>query len=342
MKPAWDDVNARVRGLATRFQTPSDLERLVRAPDLSALEQALRGAGIVRGETLPTPTAAELEFAVRHWAAALLRTLARWCGPRVAALPLVFELEDRHSVRALLRGAVEHAPPELRLAGLIPTPALPERTLVELARAPSPARLVALLGAWHHPLAAPLAPAATHAEPDLFALEVALARAWAADALAASRRAGDAALIQHVRESIDLENALTAITLASEGKDVVPATAFVPGGRLLTIGDFEEAVAAREPAAAGVRLGRALATTPYGVVLLHGATAAASLEDELMRTRIRAVARRVRLAPLGPLAVIEFGLRLRAQVTDLQRIIWGVALGLPRESIPERLATVAR
>lgn len=342
MTPSWDDVNARARGLETHLLGRGRLEALAREPDLPALVAALRRDGVVTGEDAgPTPPA-DLELAIRRWAAALLRTLERWAGERSLALPFVFDDEDRRSIRAMLRGAAQHAPPGARIEGLIPTPALPERALEELARATTVASVVSLLSAWHHPFAPSLAPVVGVADPDLFALESMLARAAAARAGAAARAAGDPALSRFVAEAIDLENATTAIVLSMEGRDVRPKDLFVPGGPRLSIGGFEEAIATHEPGAAGARVARALSGTPYADVLLRAGRAPGAVEDEMLHCRLRATAHEVRLAPLGPIAVMRFALRLRAQVIDLRRIVWTVALDAPRGQAGDALATVAR
>lgn len=338
MSPSWDDVNARARGLGTRLFTRGQLESLTRAPDMAALTEGMRRLGLpVTGERA-VATPAELELAVRRWAAAALRTLARWAGPRVAALAVIYEEEDRKSLRAVVRGAIRGAAADSRLSGLIPTTGLPERALGELARQPTPAAVAALLSAWRHPYGAVLAKAAAAGQPDPFALDVALDRAFAARALAAARPAGGD-LLSYVRESVDLSNALTALVLALAGRDVVPKDVFLPGGERITITVFEEAAALGEPGAAGIRLARGFAPSALAEPFRHLARDFTDLEEELLRVRIRAIARRTRLSPLGPSPVLWFALRLHAQVVDLQRIIWGAALSAPRANLAAALVT---
>lgn len=341
MKPLWDDLNARARGLGTHLLSRRQLEGLARELDLASLGDGLRRFGIVTGDSGSAVIPEDLELAIRRWAAASLRTLARWAGPRSEALPMVFEDEDRRSLRAILRGAVHGSPAERRLAGLVPTPALPERALMELARATTASTVATLLAAWRHPYATPLAPAVRTTQPDLFALELALARAFADRAVRAARRARDPGLLRFVRETIDCENALSAVVLTVEGKDVVPKDVILPGGDRISIVAFEEAIALGEPGAAGARLALALGDSPVATILGQSASDPASLEDDLLRARLQVLARRVRQAPLGALPVLWFGLRLRAQVVDLQRIVWAVTLGVPRGAMMEGLVTAA-
>jgi vacuolar-type H+-ATPase subunit C/Vma6 len=341
VKPLWDDLNARARGLGTHLLSRLQLEGLARELDLPALGDGLRRFGIATGESGVTVIPEDLELAIRRWAAARLRTLARWAGPRASALPTVFEDEDRRSLRAILRGAVHGSPAERRLAGLVPTPALPERALMELARAPTASAVATLLAAWRHPYAAALAPAIGTTHPDLFALELSLARMFADRTLRAARRAGDRGLLRFARETIDLENALSAVVLTVEGKDVVPKDVFLPGGERVSIVAFEEAIALGEPGSAGARLAVALGDSPIATALHQAARDPAALEDDLLRARLHVLARRVRQAPLGALPVLWFGLRLRAQVVDLRRIVWAVTLGAPRGAMVDSLVTAA-
>jgi len=338
VSPVWDDVNARARGLGTRLFTRGQLESLARATGAAALTAGFRRLGLLVAGERDIATPAELELAVRRWAAAALRTLARWAGPRVAALAVIYEEEDRKSLRAILRGAIRGAAADARLSGLIPTPALPERALEELARQATPAAVVALLLAWRNPYGAVLGAAGRAAPPDPFTLDLALDRAFAARALAAARRA-DRDLLTYVRETVDLSNALTALALAVAGRDVVPKDVFLPGGEHVTITVFEEAAALGEPGAAGIRLARGFAPLALAEPFRHVTPDLAGLGEELMRVRIQVIARRTRQSPLGPGPVLWFALRLRAQVVDLQRIVWGAALSAPHAVLAAALVS---
>ncbi len=326
MSPVWDDVNARVHGLAGHLLDPDELDQLAHASSLGALAVSLRQHGVMVAESALPPGAFDLELAIRRWAANALAILARWAGPRSAALPFVFADEDRRSIRALLRGAVQRAPAPERLAGLIPTPDLPERALEELAASPTVARVVAHLVVWRHPLAPMLLDPASTANPDLLAIEAALGRAAAGHALQAASRAGDRRVRRFVIESIDLDNAVTALALAQEATDVRPRDLFVPGGDRVTIVAFEEAVVTGNTAAAAKRLATALADAPCAELLGPVIGSLAGLEDELLRCRLRHLTRTTRIDPLGALTVIRFALQLRLQVRELCRVVWSVAL----------------
>jgi len=336
-RTTWGDLDARARGLGTHLLARHQIDSLTAARDVAELTAALRGAGLTIAEG--TASAAALELAVRRAAAAQLRVLERWVGERAAVLAVVFEDEDRRSLRALARGAVQHAAPEARLSGLIPTPALPERALEELSRQPSVAALAALLAVWASPYAPALRAVAAAAHPDLLHIELAVNRTFAARALAAARRGRSGELVSYVRETTDLENAMAALVLAHQGKDMVPKDAFLAGGARVDVGVFERAVATGDPVAAARVLSAALAPARVARAFAGDAAAIASIEGRLLRLRIAALHAARRREPLGPAPLLEYALRLRAQVLDLRRIIWSVALAAPQPDLLAALVT---
>lgn len=320
----WVDVVARARGLRTHRLAPASLHALRRAPDLAALGRALRQTGfpVDEGER----RAPALDLAVRRRAASELRILVRWCGPRAAELPVIFEDEDRRSLRALLRGSLQRAPTDARLAGLVPTPTLPERALSELAEAPSPAAVAALLTIWGHPFAPGLRLAAGAAAPDPLALDIALDRAWAARARAGAKRGGPE-LTRFVADAVDLANAGTALVMAGSPRPRVTEQ-FLEGGRHLDRARYVELLAKSRATATGL-LAATFAETPYAPVFraapLHG------LDEAILTARVAVQRAAARRAPLGPAPVLWYALELRAETVAVSRIIWGVALGAPSE-----------
>ena len=63
----------------------------------------------------------------------------------------------------------------------------------------------------------------------------------------------------------------------------------------------------------------------------------ALLEAHAVRVRIATERRAARFDPIGPSPILEFVMRLRAERADLRRINWGIAEGLPTESIVGQL-----
>jgi len=331
----WEDLNARARGLGTHLLTRPQRSALTQATDAAALGDALRRYGYPLEEGAVSPAA--LELGLRRMAAGRLRVLARWCGPRVAVLAVLFEDEDRRSMRAMVRGATQQAPADARLAGLVPTPALPERALRELANQPTPAAVAALLTAWRNPYGSPLLAAASAAQPDLFALEVLVNRTFVERAGRAARGSGP--LAAYVRETVDIENAYTALVLAGEGKDLAPRETFLPGGDRVSLTAFTAAATAGAASEAGRAIATALAGTPLGPVFARSSGDPGALEDAVLHARIRSLVRAARLHPLGPAPLLAYALRLQAEIVAVQRIIWGVALRVPRALLAQDLVT---
>ncbi|MBX6363836.1 MAG: V-type ATPase subunit [Gemmatimonadetes bacterium] len=333
MTVGWEDVVARARGLEGRFLGRRRLEELAALPDEASLAEALERAGFppvataVAGAAPDAPRAALLDGSIRRMAAERMAVLARWAGPRVAALTVVFGDEDRRSVRAVLRGAVAGAAPEVRLAGLVPTPALPVRALEELARQPAPGGVASLLVVLRHPYGPPLWREAGRTHPDLFGMEAAVSATFAERATRGARRGGRV-LREYVRELIDLENAMSALGMAGRAGDRPAAELFLSGGARLDRASFLDAVAA-DIGEVGGRLGVAFRRTPYAAVLAAYPANAAALERELLRLRIRRLRGLARRDPLGAAPVLLYALRLRAEVLDLRRIVWARTLGVP-------------
>jgi len=339
MKAGWEDLATRAHGLASHFLGRRELEALAGAASLDQLGDALRKLDFLVPEG--TTTADVLELAVRRTAAARLRVLARWAGSRNAVLAVMFEDEDRRSLRAILRGAVQGAPAELRLAGLIPTPGLPERALRELAAQATPRAVATLLTTWGNAHGSALLRDTETTQPDLLAIDYALNRTFAAQALQGARTARNHMLVDYVRLVIDLENACAALVLAAgpARADAPAKQAFVGGGRLLSLTAFLETLSAGE-AGAGRRLAAAFRPAGLARAFERWAGDPGAFEHRLLRDRIAALRAAERLDPAGPAAVLGFGLRLRAEVLDLRRLIWGIALQAPRAAVEAGLVSV--
>ncbi len=327
--PRWEDLATRARGLGTHLLDRSAIASLTAVESVEALGDALRGYGY------PLPeggvTADDLELAVRRQAGSRLSVLARWAGNRSALLAVIFEDEDRRSIRAIVRGALQGATADLRLAGLIPTPGLPERALRELATQPSPGTIAVLLTAWGNAYGAALLREAKATQPDLLAIESCLNFTFARRALDGARATGSGLVLDYVRDTIDLENATVALMLAGGEADLPGKTAFVEGGRRLPLATFLDAIAAGDTAAAGRCLGKAFRPMPLAAAFERAGNAS-SIEEQLLRGRIAMIREAERRDPAGPASVLGFALRVRMEVFDVRRMIWGIELGAPRGS----------
>ena len=333
----WGDVNVRARGLGTHLLGRGRLEPLARSLDLPTLAVELAAAGYPMAALEGAAAAADVELAVRRGAAARLRTLTRWTGSRTQVLAVVFEDEDRRSLRALVRGAIGGTPRDERLAGQIPTPSLPERALRELAGLDTVGRIAGLLVVWRNPYGVPLQPLGAERRPDPFELDLALAQTFARRALRASRRGGRE-LKAYVRRLIDVENLYGALLLAGSD-DADAERCYLEGGSVLDRATFLAAAAERDRAGAVDSLQEAFAETPIAEMLGRVGTDPSRLEAALLAAQLRVLRKRSRIAPLGPAPLLSYVLRLRAEVIDLQRIIWGVSLGAPPQMVAAELVT---
>jgi vacuolar-type H+-ATPase subunit C/Vma6 len=334
----WGDLVARVAGLRARLLRREQLARFGSAGELAALARSLNDSG-----RLPVPvesphTPARMEKAFRRAAAEPMEAVRRWAGSRSDALTPFFDDEDRRSIRALLRGAAAGAPASDRLAGLIPTSALPNRALYELASQATVAAVLRTLQAWKHPLTLDIDPASARARPDLLAFETAIRRAAAARAFTSLRRTpwGSSArrlITNYVRRTVDIENVWVAIDIAGTA-EAKPDERFVEGGRYLTRDAFTTIATSASRDDAISRAISALGSAPIAPLVT---VAEERMEVEALSFELAGARRESRSDAAGPARVVEFFLRLRAESRDLRALLWHATLGAPL--FPDALLT---
>ena len=338
MRIDYTPLDARARGLAHHLCSRQELERWAELPDTRALGHALQKQGRLATPLPAVPGAADIEEAQRRTIAASLATLARWGGPANPVLEAFYAEQERRSLRSLVRGAVEGAPPEARLGGLLPTPRLPVRLLAELAQARSAREVAMGLFVLRDPHAEALVTLTAQARVDLTEVEFVLARVLAERLRDAARR-GDATLRESIRTRIDLVNAQGALDLAGAASDFAAPSLFVAGGQALDRDTFVAAAAAASRAAAAATLGRAFAGTPLARLFARTADDPAQLQADALVGTIVALRKRSRVDPLGSAPVQLFLARLDAQSIDVRRLAWGLALGVPANALREALVT---
>jgi len=299
------------------------MTRLSEADSVESLARALATLGLVPDETAGA-SAPALDLALRRSAAASVRILWRWLGDREGVMAVGLDLEDRRSLRALIRGAAEGVHAEARLAGLIPTPALPERLLEELAGRVRIREQAALLVAAGHPYGPAILAAAAEAFPDLFSIELAIVRTFAERALRGGRTGGGF-LLDYVRRVIDRDNS-RSILLGSA------APSFVSGGRL-SQEEFERAADAGDPPRAARILADALGGR-LAVLLVRHASAPAALDESLEADDLAYLRHHARLDPLSPAPVLWYLRLLRRQSMELARLVWNLDLGIRSSPSP--------
>ena len=210
--------------------------------------------------------------------------------------------------------------------------------LVELARQASPLAVVRQLLVLGYPDAANLLPPVQKAQPELFAIEVALLAAMARRATAAAR-AGDDTLRQFVSERIDVGNVQNALLIASAPRDVDLSAAFVQGGRWLPQSAFAAAAGATTPQAALVSVRTVLSGTPLADAVPPVATDVARLERAFLAGTLRRLKQQSRTDPLSSARLLSVLLRLEAQARDLRAVAWGASLGTPPATRKQQLVT---
>lgn len=337
----WGAPNARARGLATHLL---DRSALVQAAGAGSWTATLRRL-VEQGYVLPTAGAQlspeEFDRATGELQLARMRLLGRWLGRRRKALAILYEDEERRTLRALLRGAAEGASPAARLRGLTPTPGLPQRAIERLARAESPALLADALVRMGHPAGRALAQAAGHSSesalPGLWRLESALSRTFALRATRAARRGGWK-VRRFVALLIDIENAGTLLMAQDWGAEVGPDDVFLPGGKILDRRRFGALATLPDRSGVFPALEQAFADTPVASVFLGGAGGFEARALSALLVWLRGEARR---DPLGPGVVLWVIQRIRAEARDLRFLSAAIQLGMPPALVTESLVTPA-
>lgn len=328
----WEDLNARARGLATHLADAPTIEGFARIGEIGRLAAELVRRGLAAEDAIGEPVSpAAIERALVRRRGDRLSLVARWAGERTRHLGVFFLEEDRRSVRALTRGLLAGTAPGERAAGLCPTPSLPRKLVERLTRERELAGMAALLEAADHPYAPPVRELSGQAPPDLFRLDLALSRAFAA-ASVPPRGAGR--LRRFRAETIDLENGWTLLLAGGSGDEREVEAFFLEGGARLDAPTFGESFA--EPSGEERRraLAEVLRDSFAGPALADAGLSVPRLPRALHGARVRQERRVGRTRPHTAAPLLEYLLRLRGEAMALRRLVWGVALGAD----PERRA----
>jgi vacuolar-type H+-ATPase subunit C/Vma6 len=340
MAVAETGLVARAKGLASRLVPRQTLETLATVEKLDAFVQSLSRLGSAVEPIAESADVFAVEQAIGQTASRHLSTLYRWQERTPGVLDVFAALQDRRSLRALLRGAAAGAPPEARHRGLVPTPLLPSRALTELARQPSPSTVVQQLYLMAYPDVSHLLPLVQTSQIDLLAIDVALLAGFA-DRARRVAAGGDEALREFVRMLIDAGNAENALLIAGEPVDVDRSALFVRGGRWLSVDVFLAVTRAASFQQAVTVLAAAIAHSPLALPGSGVATDLAAVDRTFVVTILRWLARVSRLDPLGTAPLLRLLLLVEAQSRDLRALAWGAALGTPPSLRTQQLVTPA-
>lgn len=339
---SWAAANARARGLATHLLRQSVLLSAAEGGSWAAAARMLVAHGFpVRESDLLTPI--EFDRAIGRVLAGRLELLGRWLGRRRNALAVIYEDQERHTLRRLLRGAAQGGSPAARLRGVTPTPGLPERALERLARAESPMRLAQGLVRLGHPAGRALLVTRSSGKdaelPALWLAEAALGRLFAIRVTRAARRAGRL-VRQFAGLLIDLENVWALLAAPDWGADIAPALVFLPGGAVLDAGSFTELAATRDRERVRAGLARRFGPTPLRD-LLGGSSSDLQLESRALGALVAWLRWEGRRNPLGPAVVLGVMLRFQAEAHDIRLVLGLATLGAPRSAVEPALVTAA-
>ena len=128
---------------------------------------------------------------------------------------------------------------------------------------------------------------------------------------------------------------LSALAAAAGTLEHEADTLFIAGGDVITPELFRSLATSTEPEARA-RLSRVVAGTVLAPIAPEGRDDG---DAALLTALLRDLHRTVRLDPVSLAVVLEYVLRLRAELQDLSRVIWGIAMQLPRRRIIAKLVT---
>lgn len=335
MPPFEIGLVARAKALSRRLVSRDALERLAETGDLAGFARGLARLGAAIDPLGESPNLLAIERAVERTASRHIGTLDRWQTRSPGVLDVFNADRERRSLRAVLRGAVQGAPLEARIAGLLPTPSLPLAALVQLARQGSAAAVVRQLIVFRHPHAPRLLALAESARPNLMAIEVVLLEGYA-DRATRAAAGGDQILRQFVHDRIDVINAQTAVLMSGGPRELTASDGFVEGGRWLAHSDFVSASSTESQGAALAYLRTALATTPLAAML---GGAVGHIDRMFLALTLKKLTRTSRLAPLSSAPLIRVLLRIEAQSHDLRALAWAAFLDIPAPLRKQQLVT---
>ncbi len=329
---------SRAKGLSTRLLSRQTLDGLADADDLDAFARHLSRVAPQLESVAPPTDVFAIERVIGRTEHRYLETLDRWQEQTAGVLDIHAARQDRQSLRALLRGAAEGAPPSARLRGLLSTTTLPQAALARLARAASPAAVVRELESLSHPDVPRLRVLVTGSQTDLLAVDVALLVGLAERATRAAARADQQAR-DFVHALIDIGNAQIALLCAGGSGEVTPVGVFTRGGRWLTERTFVRAAAAPQRESALTVLASALARSPLASALPAVASDVAALDRTFLVEMLRHLARAARLEPLSTAPVLRVLLLVEAQGRDLRALAWGAEMRTPPTLRQQQLVT---
>ncbi|MCX5976523.1 MAG: V-type ATPase subunit [Coprothermobacterota bacterium] len=327
-------INARLKGMHSRMLQPKDWVELNKAESLEQLFSLLQATdyqSAVEETRAQGLNLATLDRALSlHWQG-ILDKLAGFIEGK-PALALQIELW-RLDLLNLLRiaGRLRSGKAGDREAPLYGT--LSAQQIEELEKASSWREMARMLTLWHHPLAETVASLKNEESP--FLIETVLQKGFfemVQRRLAPSLSPVCRALARYWSDRVDQQNLRAATILRELPRDISPQSAFIPGGRLLTMKDF--LILANPDILEHSR--RRLLRYPslrYALACKNPA----ELERTMERRSLTESARTYRQEPLGIGVLLAYLLQEEAEIANLRLIGRSIEYGLDPETVKENL-----
>lgn len=342
--------HARIRGMKSRLLDVEFFERLLALREVAEITSALDEtaySGDIHHGLLSKPGAGGVEEGLRfNLATTFERILSFVDGEAKQLIQLLLERWDVQNVKTILRGKHVGASPGEIIGSLVPAGAMPEATLVALAKEPDIKAAIDLMATWGIRHSRPLTRNfSTYVTSNSLAeMEVALDKNYYAGALSELKKNSyNVSLVRDmIRRQIDFSNVVTLLRLANEVTHEQAGKFFIEGGSEIDRPFFDEL--------AGVRriedIVDAMSKTSYHEQLLQGMevfksiNSFAAVERALEEQAIRKCVGLFRGDPLSLAPVIAYLWAKINEVINIRIVLRAKEVGMPVPAIREVLILV--
>ena len=340
MSSDYGYINARVRGMRSRLLGPNFYQAALDATDFRAFTSTLAQTPYMReleeAQARGDGLAAVDQAVARNFYNTARRLLNFSDGQPHELIEVLLLPFDVANLKAIARG--KHAGKGLEdiQGSLFPAGSLKPTLLEEAAAAPDMPAAAQVLALSRTELAGAFLKAARayQNDSDLFAVELALDKAYYAVSLERLQAAGaPAALVRQFQRALDAPNLLTALKLRGRAIDPDASALFVPGGREVKRALFDAVLLDPESSALQALAGGSFA----GVASAAAQGDLAAVEGDV-RKLLDAGAKRLAADPLDIGVVVDFLRRKQEEAAQLRLLARGKFYGVPRAALEKELA----
>lgn len=327
-------INARLKGMHSRFLKDRDWDDLLGSPSLedlfSKLKKTIYGEHIEEGLKEKSGLEA-LDYALSlHWMATILKIKSFLEGPLTLALDVYFWRTDLANLKAILVSMMKGIePPEPPLI----TGFLNRHHLHELSRAKDFSQVKNMLLAWEHPLKDLLSfNLQEFKEPRT--LELFLEKSFF-QFLRKSLRGSfslKSSIRNYWRDQIDLLNLRGALFLENLPDRAHPELFFIPGGRFIGFTEFSRLTNKALKETTWRRIARI-----KDMRFLQNVKGIEDLEKIIPKKRLENSRRRYRNDPLGAGVLLAFLEEKTFEITNLRLIGRSIFFQIPPNEVKEFL-----